>query len=142
MVLRVVAMLESSSSMRGSVASVMLMVWFGLLVLLRCPSQLSPTLPKLGSMATDLTALIEAGRELAPEDRYEIACQMIASADEETSDSQVDTGVAWKAELHRRIDDIESGRVQLVSGPETLSLSKQWIAPCQTRITARAGILA
>jgi len=85
-------------------------------------------------MAADLTALIEAGLELAPEDRYELAYQMIASADEETNGAQIDTGVAWKAELHRRIDDIESGRVQLVSGPETLRLARQRRTSASTEI--------
>jgi len=87
-------------------------------------------------MAVDLTALIEAGRELTPEDRYELAYQMIASADEETDGVQIDTDVAWKAELHRRIDDIENGRVQLVSGPETLRLARQRIATRKAKISA------
>jgi len=61
---------------------------------------------------------------------------MIASADEETNGVQIDTDVAWKAELHRRIDDIESGRVQLVSGPETLRLARQRIATRRAKINA------
>ena len=84
----------------------------------------------------DLTALIEAGRELAPEERYEFAYQMIASANEETNGVQADTDVAWKAELHRRIDDIENGHVQLVSGPETLRLARQRIATRRAKINA------
>ena len=84
----------------------------------------------------DLTALIEAGRELAPEERYELAYQMIASADEETNGVQIDTDAAWISELHRRIDDIESGRVQLVSGPETLRLARQRIATRRAKINA------
>ena len=87
-------------------------------------------------MAVDLTALIEAGLELTPEDRYELAYQMIASADEETDGTQTDADVAWKAELHRRIGDIESGRVRLVSGPETLRLARQRIALRKSAINA------
>ena len=79
-------------------------------------------------MAVNLDALIEAGRGLAPEDRYELAYQMIVSADAETNGTQADNDVAWKAELHRRIDEIESGRVPLVNGPETLRLARQRIA--------------
>jgi len=87
-------------------------------------------------MAVDLAALIEAGRELAPEDRYELAYQMIDSADEETDGVQIDTDVAWNVELHRRIDDIENGHVQLVSGPETLRLARQRIATRRAKINA------
>ena len=53
---------------------------------------------------------------------------MIAIADEETHGTHIDTDVTWKVELHRRIDDIKSERVQPVSGPETLRLARQPIA--------------
>ncbi|WP_415116555.1 addiction module protein [Microbacterium sp.] len=35
---------------------------------------------------------------------------------------------AWQAEFRRRIDDIESGRIQLVDGRETLRIARGRIA--------------
>ena len=61
---------------------------------------------------------------------------MIASADEETSCTQTDTDVAWKAEFRRRIDAVESGRVQLVNGPETLRLARQRVASRKDKIVS------
>jgi hypothetical protein len=58
-------------------------------------------------MAPELAALVEAGRELAPEDRYELAHQMLISVDEPAQD-QAEVDAAWKVAFRRRIDDIES----------------------------------
>jgi len=79
-------------------------------------------------MAPELTALIEAGRTLTVEDRYELVHQMLISVDEDTSDAPTDNDSAWQAEFRRRIDDIESGRVQMVSGLETMRLIREQIA--------------
>jgi len=79
-------------------------------------------------MAPELTALIEAGRALPVEDRYELVHQMLASVDDETSLAVPDNDNAWKAEFRRRIDDIESGRVQMVSHAETMQLARERIA--------------
>jgi len=78
-------------------------------------------------MAPELLVLVEKGRQLAPDDRYELARQMLISVDEPTGD-QASVDAAWEAEYSRRIDDIESGNVQLVDGRETLRLARQRIA--------------
>jgi len=79
-------------------------------------------------MAPELRAVIEAGRALAIEDRYELVRVMLASVDDETSPALADNDNAWKAEFRRRIDDIESGRVQMVSHAETMRLARERIA--------------
>ena len=82
-------------------------------------------------MAPELTTLVKAGRQLAPEDRYELARQMLISVDEPTQD-QSDVDGAWKAEFRRRIDQLDSGQVALVDGRETMRIARQRIAKRRT----------
>jgi putative addiction module component (TIGR02574 family) len=86
-------------------------------------------------MAPELAALVEAGRELAPEDRYELAHQMLISVDEPAED-QANVDTAWKAAFRRRLDDIESGKVQVVDGRETMRLARERIAARRSTHTA------
>jgi len=79
-------------------------------------------------MAPELMALIEAGQELAVEDRYELAYQMLISADEEEGGDQTQTDAAWRTELRQRIDDIASGAVTLVDGTDTIRMARECIA--------------
>lgn len=79
-------------------------------------------------MAPELTALIEAGRGLALEDRLELAHQMLISADGEEPADPFAIDAAWEAEIRRRMDEIESGQVQLVDGTETIRLVRERIA--------------
>ena len=78
-------------------------------------------------MASDLEALIAAGRELSREDRYELAHQMLASVDEPVHDQEA-IDASWNAEFRRRIDEIESGAVELVDGEETMRMARELIA--------------
>jgi hypothetical protein len=86
-------------------------------------------------MAPELAALVEAGRELAPEDRYELAHQMLISVDEPAQD-QAEVDTAWKKAFRRRVDDVESGTVQLVDGRETMRLARERIAARRVNHTA------
>jgi len=79
-------------------------------------------------MAPELLALVEAGRALAVEDRFELAHQMLISADDETSDQPVGMDASWAAEFRRRINDIDSGAVQLVDGADTMRMARERIA--------------
>jgi len=79
-------------------------------------------------MAPELIALIKAGRALAVEDRYELVHQMLVSLDDETSRPSAASDQVWKAEFRRRIDDIDSGRVQMVNGTETIRLIREQAA--------------
>ena len=87
-------------------------------------------------MAPELMALIEAARGLAVEDRYELAHQMLISADDEIDSDALATGAAWKTEFRRRINDIESGVTQLVDGTDTLRIARERIA--QRRLESAA----
>jgi len=78
-------------------------------------------------MAPELLTLVEKGRQLALEDRYELARQMLISVDEPAGD-QASVDAAWNAELHHRLDDIEDGSVTLVDGRETMRLARERIA--------------
>lgn len=74
-----------------------------------------------------LAELIEAARELAPADRVRLADEVMASVEVDANvDPQVEA--AWKTELHRRVSDIEAGRVELVDGRETMRIARQRIA--------------
>lgn len=74
-----------------------------------------------------LAELIEMARELAPADRVKLAHDLLDSVeDSDESDSVVDA--VWQTEFRRRIDDIESGRVQLVDGRETMRIARERIA--------------
>lgn len=82
-----------------------------------------------------LAELIEAGRELTPLERVKLADELLDSV-EETDESDPEVDAAWQAEFRRRLDDVESGRVQLVDGPETMRIARERIA--ERRATHRA----
>lgn len=74
-----------------------------------------------------LAELIERARELTPADRVKLADELLDSLEEpDPSESVVDA--AWQAEFRRRINDIESGRVQLVDGHETIRIARERVA--------------
>lgn len=74
-----------------------------------------------------LAELIAKARELAPADRVKLAHELLDSV-EESAEPDPAIDAAWQAELRRRIDDIESGRVRLVDGRETLRIARARIA--------------
>ena len=71
-------------------------------------------------MAGKPEAVYELGMELDVDERAVVAHKLLASVDGEASDGdQVDVDAAWKDEIRRRIDEVERGEVQLVSGEES-----------------------
>lgn len=52
---------------------------------------------------------------------------MLASVDEPVEDQEV-IDASWNAEFRRRIDEIESGAVELVDGEETMRMARERIA--------------
>ncbi len=82
-----------------------------------------------------LAELIEKARELTPADRVKLAHEILDSVEESAaSDPIIDA--AWQAEFRRRIDDIESGRVRLVDGRETMRIAHARIAERRTQQSA------
>jgi len=57
--------------------------------------------------------------QLSVEDRTELLEFLIASLDEGEPDADYEE--AWAAELQRRIDDLDSGRVQTIPAEEVLA---------------------
>ena len=78
-------------------------------------------------MEMTLAELIEKGFELPLADQYELASRLLAHAEESTED-QAEVNAAWKTEFRRRINDIESGHVQLVDHDETVRQARARVA--------------
>lgn len=71
-------------------------------------------------MAGRPEAVYEFGMELDVDERAVVAHRLLASVHDEASDGdQVDVDAAWTHEIRRRIDEVERGEVQLVSGEES-----------------------
>lgn len=64
--------------------------------------------------------LVEALLEFPASDRAEAARTLLESLDREDADDPVDVDTAWNAEIARRVQDVESGAVELEHGPAAL----------------------
>jgi putative addiction module component (TIGR02574 family) len=71
-------------------------------------------------MSMDAAAVEKALLSLDPHDRAEVLRHGIRSldADDRTALDQAEVDSAWRTELRRRIDDIESGKVELLDADE------------------------
>lgn len=75
-------------------------------------------------MAVDVAEVERALLALPPHERAAVIHSGLLSLDDERADvSQEDIDAAWRDEFRRRIDDIETGRVDLVSHHETVALA-------------------
>lgn len=70
-------------------------------------------------MASDFAEVERALLALAPHDRAAVIQRGLLSLDEGADGEEADVNAAWRAEFRRRIDDIESGDVAVVSGEES-----------------------
>ena len=66
-------------------------------------------------MNSDAGKILKAALELSAMDRAELAAQLIESLDD-TIDEDADA--AWRAEVERRVDDMDSGRGRSVPWSE------------------------
>lgn len=80
--------------------------------------------PYTRCMTPKLADYIEAGKTLDADER-EIAALALQHVDEA---EQAEIDAAWDEEIDRRIDEIVSGKVQLVSGRETLAMARSMLA--------------
>ncbi|WP_417738001.1 addiction module protein [Rosistilla oblonga] len=62
-------------------------------------------------MNTQSQQLLESALSLPESDRAEIAASLIHSLDTE---SDKDADAAWAAEIHRRVESIDNGQVNLI----------------------------
>lgn len=67
----------------------------------------------------DLDQLLREALRLPPEGRAKLAGQLISSLDEAAPDP--DRDVAWAAEIRRRIDSYDTGKVTAVAGDQVLA---------------------
>lgn len=75
-------------------------------------------------MTSSLAKYIESGKALDADER-EIAALALQHVDES---EQAEVDAAWDEEIDRRVDEILSGKVQLVSGRETHAMAKAMLA--------------
>jgi putative addiction module component (TIGR02574 family) len=67
----------------------------------------------------DVEQLLREALRLSPDARAKLAGQLISSLDDSAPDS--DRDVAWAAEIRRRIDEYDAGRVTAVSAEHLLA---------------------
>lgn len=67
-------------------------------------------------MHADIKALIEAALKLPPEARGAIANRLLDSLQDEEVDPDVEA--AWKAEVARRVQELDSGKVKTIPWSE------------------------
>lgn len=70
-------------------------------------------------MSQAVRELLTVALKLAPEEREELIDQLSASLD------AMDLGEYWEAEIKRRIDDIDSGRVKAVPAEDVFARLEQ-----------------
>ena len=63
-------------------------------------------------MTPDVSELLKKALALPPAARAALATSLFESLDEESADEGV--GAAWSEEIKRRIEDIDSGKVQMI----------------------------
>ena len=80
-------------------------------------------------MAPEVAEVLETAKSFRRDQIADLAYQLLCVLDEDTAEGdQQAIDAAWRAEFRRRIDDIESGNVQLVSHEETVSLARAMLA--------------
>lgn len=72
----------------------------------------------LECMTPKLPDYIEAGKALDPDERLEVAHQLLLSVDQDADAEQVDIDAAWEEVIDRRVEEVVSGKAKLVDGRE------------------------
>jgi putative addiction module component (TIGR02574 family) len=67
-------------------------------------------------MTPQISEVLEKALALSTQDRGLIIDRLIESLDNEPAEEGVEE--AWSEEIKRRVDDIKSGRVEMISGEE------------------------
>jgi putative addiction module component (TIGR02574 family) len=67
---------------------------------------------KMISMSPDVSELLKKALALPPESRAALAGSLLESLDDEPADEGVEA--AWNEEIKRRIEEIDSGKVQMI----------------------------
>jgi putative addiction module component (TIGR02574 family) len=72
-------------------------------------------------MTPEVSELLKKALALPPEARAALATSLFESLDEEPADQGVEA--AWSEEVKRRIEDIDSGKVQMIPYEEVRRLA-------------------
>lgn len=77
-------------------------------------------------MSPDAWKILEEARQLPPDERDWLAeCLLIK--DESFSATEVES--AWKGEIKRRLDEIDSGTIQMIPGEEVMAEMLSRLSP-------------
>ncbi|MGN6204183.1 addiction module protein [Humibacter sp.] len=80
-------------------------------------------------MAPDIAEVLTSAKSLAREQIADLAYELLRVLDEDQAPvDQATVDAAWSAELRRRVDDVESGAVEVVSHQETVAEARAFIA--------------
>ncbi len=72
-------------------------------------------------MSHSLKEIRELVLALPPNQRLMLANEIYESVGEEDAEDEVDVSAAWDEEIKRRLDEIDSGKVKLLSYEEVLA---------------------
>jgi 2,4-dienoyl-CoA reductase-like NADH-dependent reductase (Old Yellow Enzyme family) len=88
-----------------------------------------PAADTLICMVQSVAEVLESAKALRRDEVADLAYKLlrVLDGDGEPAD-QASVDAAWRAEYRRRVDDIESGRVQLVSHAETVAQARAMLA--------------
>lgn len=73
----------------------------------------------LKCMSTEVAAVLETAKTLTREQRADLAHELLLTLDELGTAGQIEIDAGWRTEIGRRLDEILSGKVDLVSGEES-----------------------
>lgn len=80
-------------------------------------------------MTPEVADVLATARALRRDQIADLTHQLLRVLDDDEPEvDQFQVDEAWAIELRRRIDDIESGRVELVDGRETIAMARAWLA--------------
>jgi hypothetical protein len=80
-------------------------------------------------MAPDVAEVLESARSLGREQIAELAYELLRVLDGDAPEVDQETvDAAWGAELRRRVGDIESGGIELVSHKKTVAQARAMLA--------------
>ncbi len=85
-------------------------------------------------MSSDAQRLLDEGRQLSPAERERLA-ECLPIDDESVSAAEVES--AWDTEIKRRLDEVDSGAVQLIPAEQVIAeMEAKLVSPPRRRRSA------
>lgn len=80
-------------------------------------------------MGSDIAEVLETAKALRRDQIADLAHELLRVLDaDDASIDQADIDAAWRQEIHRRVDELESGTVKLVDHDETVAAARAILA--------------